>query len=55
MSGKDILNLADEMRQASLGSFPLSPGIMAGHIAVADLYSRYRRDEFKGKKIEDVF
>lgn len=47
--------LAQEMREASRGSFPLSPATMTGHSIVSRLYSYYRRDTFLDKSIPDIF
>lgn len=55
MSRKNSEFIAHEMREANLGSFPLSPGIMTGHYLVADLYWYYRQDLLKELTIPEVF
>ncbi len=47
--------IAEEMRQASYYSFPLSPGTMEGHYNVADLYWHFRQPLILGKTIEQIF
>lgn len=47
--------IAEEMRQASRGSFPLSPGIMTGHYVTARLYWHFRRDVLGGQSVKGIF
>jgi len=47
--------IAEEMRSASRGSFPLSPRIMDGHYLTAHLYWHYRRDLLSERSIIDIF
>lgn len=47
--------IAQEMREASRGSFPLSPGTMDGHYAVSRLYWHYRQDTLTHATVSSVF
>ena len=47
--------LAQEMRDASRGSFPLSPGVMDGHYAVANLYWYFRQPLLAKASITGIF
>lgn len=44
-----------EMREASIGSFPLSPATMEGHYLVCDLYWYFRQSLLGDTTIEEVF
>lgn len=47
--------IAEEMRAASAGSFPLSPGTMTGHYTTARLYWHYRQDILLKHTVHDIF
>lgn len=53
--GAEVGFIPQEMREASLGSFPLSPGTMEGHDLIAGLYWFYRRDVLRKKTVHEVF
>ncbi|MBP9820169.1 hypothetical protein KBC79_05550 [Candidatus Woesebacteria bacterium] len=55
MNENDLSHIPREMREASFGSFPFSPGMMTGHYTIANLYSFFRRELLSGKTIEQVF
>lgn len=54
-NNESISFIPTEMREASQGSFPLSPGVMGGHYAVSDLYWHNRSDILRFLTIEEVF
>ncbi len=50
-----VSNIPEEMREASLGSFPISPGVYSGHTATALLYWHYRQPILEKHTIEEIF
>lgn len=47
--------IPQEMREASRGSFPLSPGVMSGHYNCSRLYWYFRRDVLATETVFEVF